>query len=234
MPKSILLIIGASSGIGRQIALKLSKNGHKVFASFNKNKIKGPGGAIGYHHCNVLDETLDLTFLPQELNGLVYCPGTIILRPFVGIKPDDFVLDYRLQVVGAIKILQAVLDKLKASGNALIVFFSTVAVRLGFNYHTQVAASKGALEGLTKSLAAEPAPSVRVNAIAPSLTDTPLSAPLLNTDEKRDANAKRHPLKKIGSVNDMTHMAEFLLTDKSAWINGHVFPVDGGMSAIKN
>jgi NAD(P)-dependent dehydrogenase (short-subunit alcohol dehydrogenase family) len=138
-----------------------------------------------------------------------------------------------LQVGGAIKVIQAVLPALKNSGNASIILFSTVAVQLGLNFHTQVSVSKGAIEGLTKALSAELAPSIRVNCIAPSLTDTPLAASLLNTEQKVEANALRHPLKRIGKVNDISEMACFLLSNKSSWITGQVMHVDGGMSAIK-
>ena len=122
---------------------------------------------------------------------------------------------------------------LKNSGSASILLFSTVAVQLGLNFHTQVAASKGAIEGLTKALSAELAPNIRVNCIAPSLTDTPLAASLLNSEQKMEANALRHPLKRVGTVNDISEMACFLLSDKSSWITGQILHVDGGMSSIK-
>jgi NAD(P)-dependent dehydrogenase (short-subunit alcohol dehydrogenase family) len=138
-----------------------------------------------------------------------------------------------LQVVAAIKIIQAVLPRLKKAGNASIILFSTVAAQNGLPFHSQVAASKGAIEGLTKALAAEFAPAIRINCIAPSLTDTPLAAGLLNTDQKREANALRHPLKKIGSADDIANMAAFLMSDKAGWITGQIIHVDGGMSTIK-
>jgi NAD(P)-dependent dehydrogenase (short-subunit alcohol dehydrogenase family) len=141
--------------------------------------------------------------------------------------------DYNLQVVGAIKSIQAVLPKLKASNGASIVLFSTVAVQLGLNFHSQVAASKGAIEGLTRALSAELAPSIRVNCIAPSLTDTPLAASLLNSEQKMEANAQRHPLKRVGTVQDISEMACFLLSNKTSWITGQVLHVDGGMGNIK-
>jgi NAD(P)-dependent dehydrogenase (short-subunit alcohol dehydrogenase family) len=148
-------------------------------------------------------------------------------------QPDEFIKDFELQLVGAVKMIKAAFPKLKASGNASIVLFSTVAVQTGFPFHTQVAASKGAIEGFSKALAAEFAPRIRVNCIAPSLTDTPMAAHLLTSEDKRKANAERHPLKKIGKPEDIANMIEFLLSDKSAWITGQVFHVDGGMSALK-
>jgi len=126
------------------------------------------------------------------------------------------------------------LPRLKKSENASIVLFSTVAVQTGFNFHSQVAVSKGAIEGLSRSLAAEFAPKIRVNAIAPSLTDTGLASKLLSSEEKKQANAERHPLKKIGTPKDIAEMAVFLLSEKANWITGQILHVDGGMSSIKN
>ena len=180
-----------------------------------------------------MDEVLDLSFLPDQLDGIAYCPGSINLKPFARIKPEDFQADFSLQVVGAIKVLQAIAPRLKTSENASVVFFSTVAVRLGFNFHSQVSASKGAIEGLTRSLAAEWAPQIRVNCIAPSITDTPLASKLLGTDEKKEANAQRHPLKKIGTPEDIAAMAAFLLSDQSSWMTGQILNLDGGLSSIK-
>jgi NAD(P)-dependent dehydrogenase (short-subunit alcohol dehydrogenase family) len=155
------------------------------------------------------------------------------LRPFARIQPADFTQDFNLQVGGAIKVIQASLPALKLSGNASVILFSTIAVQMGLNFHTQVAVSKGAIEGLTKALSAELAPTIRVNCIAPSLTNTPLAASLLNTEQKVEANALRHPLKRVGTVNDISEMSCFLLSHKSSWITGQVMHVDGGMSAIK-
>jgi len=227
------LIIGGSSGIGKEFANQLSQSGHQVFATYNKNKPEQDSSNIQFHQFNVLEENLSTDFLPEELSGIAYCPGSINLRPFDRIKPEDFEADYKLQVIGAIKLIQLVLPRLKKSGNASIVLFSTVAVQTGLPFHTQVAASKGAIEGLTKALAAELAPSIRVNSIAPSLTDTPLASFLLNSDQKKEANALRHPLKRIGTADDIANMASFLFSDQSSWVTGQIFHVDGGMSSIK-
>jgi NAD(P)-dependent dehydrogenase (short-subunit alcohol dehydrogenase family) len=226
------LVVGASSGIGQAITNQLAAEGHHVFATYHKNQFASSAN-ITTLPINVLDEQLDLSILPSSLDGLVYCPGAINLRPFSRIAPNDFTQDFNLQVGGAIKVIQAALPVLKNSGNASIILFSTVAVQLGLNFHTQVSVSKGAIEGLTKALSAELAPTIRVNCIAPSLTDTPLAASLLNTEQKIEANALRHPLKRIGKVNDISEMACFLLSEKSSWITGQVMHVDGGMSTIK-
>jgi NAD(P)-dependent dehydrogenase (short-subunit alcohol dehydrogenase family) len=230
---STYFIIGASSGIGKKLAEQLVDSGHSVYATYFKNKPEPNAGSSAYHYLNVLDESTPLDFLPDSLDGLVYCPGSINLRPFERIKPVDFVADFNLQVTGAIKIIQAAMPRLKKAENASIVLFSTVAVQTGFPFHTQVSASKGAIEGLTRALAAEFAPKIRVNCIAPSLTDTPLAASLLNTDQKREANAQRHPLKKTGTTQNIADMAEFLISGKGSWISGQVFHVDGGMSSLK-
>ncbi len=230
---STYLIIGASSGIGKRLAEQLVNSGQRVYATYFKNKPEANAGLPDYHYLNVLEENISLDFLPESLDGLVYCPGSINLRPFERIKPSDFVADFNLQVTGAIKIIQMALPGLKKAKNGSIVLFSTVAVQTGFPFHTQVSASKGAIEGLTRALAAEFAPKIRVNCIAPSLTDTPLAAPLLNTDQKREANALRHPLKKTGTPENIADMAAFLLSEKGSWISGQIFHVDGGMSSLK-
>lgn len=227
------LIIGGSTGIGLAITELLSAAHHEVYATYNKTNPTQSMENLTYHQINVLDESISLDFLPNELDGVVYCPGAIELKPFARISPADFISDLNLQVIGAIKIIQGCLPRLKKGSSPAILLFSTVAVQSGFNFHSQVAVSKGAIEGLTRSLAAEFAPTIRVNAIAPSLTDTPLAAKLINTDEKKQANAARHPLKRIGTPKDLAEMAIFLLGEKSAWITGQIIGVDGGMSAIK-
>jgi len=225
------LIIGASSGIGKALAQQLADQGYNVYGTFNENSTDISG--VSFHRLNVEDDEIDLGFLPDELDGLAYCPGTINLKPFHRIKPETFRSDYELQVIGAIKVIQSALPRLKKRDVSSIVMFSTIAVQNGFPFHSLVASSKGALEGLTKSLAAEYAPRIRVNCIAPSLTHTPLAARLLSSEEKAEAQASRHPLKKIGSSDDIAAMARFLLTDQSSWISGQVMHVDGGLSTLK-
>ncbi|MDA9906146.1 SDR family oxidoreductase, partial [Cyclobacteriaceae bacterium] len=205
---------------------------YQVIATFNQGNIPTAQN-IKTFKFDVLSDTLDLSILPEAIDGVVYCPGSINLLPFHRIKLDAFRADFELQVMGAIKIIQTILPHLKKSISASIVFFSTVAVQSGFNFHTQVAASKGAIEGLTRSLAAELAPKIRVNAIAPSLTDTPLASKLLGSDEKKQANAERHPLKKIGTSENMAEVVEFLLSEKSQWMSGQIMAIDGGISTLR-
>jgi NAD(P)-dependent dehydrogenase (short-subunit alcohol dehydrogenase family) len=224
------LIIGASKGIGKALAEQLSAHS-RVYATYNTEAVSH--NTIQYQHLNVMDQNFTFSNLPESLDGLIYCPGSINLKPFGRITPADFAADYQLQVLGAISSIQQVLPLLKKGTNPSIVLFSTVAVQTGFPFHAQVAASKGAIEGLVKSLSAELAPTIRINAIAPSLTQTPLAAQLVNTPEKLDANAQRHPLKKIGTAEEVASLAEFLLSDKAAWITGQIIHIDGGMGTIK-
>lgn len=226
------LIIGGSSGIGKALTEQLADEG-EVYATYNENETESHNANVNYYHLDVTSDEIELENLPEEIHGLAYCPGSINLMPFKRIKPTQFAEDFELQVNGAVKVIQKVLPNLKAAGNSSILFFSTVAVQNGFNFHAQVAASKGAIEGLTRSLAAEFAPAIRVNAIAPSLTDTPLAGKLLSTDEKKEANAQRHPMKAIGSPENIAELGKFLLSEKSKWITGQIIHADGGMSSIK-
>jgi NAD(P)-dependent dehydrogenase (short-subunit alcohol dehydrogenase family) len=226
------LIIGGSAGIGLACAKLLSETGNAVFAS--KNTREASVSNVQFFDLDVQSDTYSLDHLPDALDGLIYCPGRINLKPFARIKKEDFIEDYQIQVLGAIQIIQAVLPNLKKAENgASIVLFSTVAVQMGFNFHSMVAASKGAIEGLTKALAAELAPQIRVNAVAPSITNTPLAATLLNSPEKLEGNAQRHPLKKIGQPEDIAELVAFLVSDKSSWITGQIIHIDGGMSSVK-
>lgn len=228
---STILIIGGSSGIGLASAELLKNKNHTVFATFNNSDSRISG--VSYFHLDVNNENWDLSSLPEVIDGLVFCPGKINLKPFARIKPEDFLADYQVQVLGAIKAIQLLLPKLKKSSSASIVLFSTVAVQTGFSFHSIVSSSKGAIEGLTRALAAELSPNVRINCIAPSITDTPLAATLLNTPEKKEANAQRHPLKKVGEAKDIANAVAFLLSDDSAWMTGQIMHIDGGISNLK-
>jgi len=227
------LIVGASSGIGKALSAMLAKSGNMVYGTYNKSMAQPETENIKLFPLDVMDETFNLDFLPENIDGIAYCPGSITLKPFERIKAADLMSDFQLQVLGAVRVLQATLPKLRNGENPSVVLFSTVAVKVGLPYHSVVSVSKGAIEGLTKALAAEYAPKVRVNCIAPSLTDTPLGLPFLNTDQKRDAANQRHPLKRIGNPDDIAGMAEFLLSDKSGWITGQVIHVDGGYSSLR-
>lgn len=230
---SKIVVIGASSGIGRALALQLSRARHDVYGTYFQRGEPRPEGLLSYTRLDILDAQPDFSFLPDSVDALAYCPGAVNLKPFPRIKPEDFTVDFELQVGGAVKAIQACLPKMKNAAAGSIVLFSSVAVQTGFNFHSLVSSSKGAVEGLARALAAELAPKIRVNCIAPSLTDTPLAATWLNTAEKREASAQRHPLKRIGTAVEIAELAFFLLTEKSGWITGQVLPVDGGLSRIR-
>lgn len=227
------VIIGHSSGIGYRLTQLLAES-NKVYGTYNSKTTDFQHPNVVSVPLDVLSPAIDFDFLPDTIDGLVYCPGAIHLKPFLRLKEEDFIRDYQLQVLGAVKVIQHLMPKLKQSNKASIVLFSTVAVQMGFNYHSLVSASKGAIEGLTRALAAEFSPTVRVNCIAPSITNTPLASSLLNTPDKLAANEQRHPLKHIGEAEDSAQMAAFLLSDASKWITGQVFTVDGGISSIKS
>jgi 3-oxoacyl-[acyl-carrier protein] reductase len=227
------LVVGAGSGIGLALTKLLSEKGHKVYAMTSQPENLGQLQNIELVQADFLSADWKGEDLPESLDGLVYCPGTINLKPIRGLKVDDFRHDFEVNVVGAVKVIQAALKALKKGGHASIVLFSTVAVAQGMPFHASIAAAKGAVEGLAKSLAAELAPTIRVNAIAPSLTETPLASRLLSSPEKMEASANRHPLKRIGQAGDIAHMAAFLLSDQTSWITGQVIGVDGGMAALK-
>jgi NAD(P)-dependent dehydrogenase (short-subunit alcohol dehydrogenase family) len=226
------LIIGASSGIGLALARQLAHLGAQVY-TYSRT---APEESITGVHWTATDVTAaDFTLegLPEALDGFVYCPGSINLKPFARISDDDFRKELEINVVGAFKGIKAAAPALKKSGQASIVLFSTVAVQTGMSFHAGIAAAKGAVEGLTRALAAELAPLVRVNCIAPSLTDTPLATNLLNTEEKRNNAANRHPLRRIGTADEMAVAALFLLGADSGFMTGQVLHIDGGMGNLR-
>lgn len=226
-----ILIIGASSGIGKSLAEMVIADGANVIAASRSN----PGIAgVTYIPLDVTTMDSKIEGLPDELHGVVYAPGTINLKPFHRLPIDIFQQDLEINVMGAIKVLQASFKALKAAKGSSVVLFSTVAARLGMNFHSSIATSKGAIEGLGKSLAAEWAVhGIRVNMLAPSLTDTPLAERLLATPEKQEASNKRHPLGRFGKSEDLAHMAKLLLSDEGSWITGQVIGIDGGVGALK-
>lgn len=228
MQKNILLI-GGSYGIGAAIAQKLQQNHQVIIASRTKENI--PKGFV-HHIFDALQDDISSLPLPERIDGLVYCPGSINLKPFKMMSPEIFKEDMELNFNSLVRVVHGLLPKLKKSEQASLVFFSTVAVKVGMPFHTSVAAAKGAIEGFAKALAAEYAPNFRVNVIAPSLTESPLAEKLLNSDSKKEKMAERHPLKKVGGTEDIAAMAAFLLNNHSKWITGQVFGVDGGLSTL--
>jgi 3-oxoacyl-[acyl-carrier protein] reductase len=224
------LIIGASSGIGKALANKLIKQRETVI-SISRNL---PDASFSHFYQHDILSNEEMPKLDGTIDGLVYCPGSINLKPFRTLKKQDFLADLELNVLGAIKAIQAYTSNLQQSKKPSIVLFSTVAVQTGMSFHSSVSISKGAIEGLTKALAAEFSPKIRVNCIAPSLTQTAMAEKLINTPEKLEASNNRHALKRIGDPMDLANTAEFLLSENSSWITGQVIHVDGGMSSIKS
>jgi 3-oxoacyl-[acyl-carrier protein] reductase len=225
-----ILLIGGSYGIGNALIKELQNDANLFVASRTHENLAGL--KIKHIPFDAASDKLDTTNLPPIIDGLVYCPGSINLRPFRGLKPEAFEADLQINFIGLVKVIQAVLPNLVASEQSSIVLFSSVAASMGMPFHTSVSASKGAIEGFAKALAAEYAPKIRVNVIAPSLTDTPLADKFLSSEEKREKSALRHPLKRFGTAEDIAQMASFLLSDKSSWISGQIFHVDGGMSTL--
>ena len=225
------VIAGGSHGIGLEIVQQLLNSGHQVTC------ISRTAPSISHSALNHITHdfsiTAEMPAIEGPIDGAAYCPGSINLKMFRSLKPEEFQQDFDLNVMGAVRLLQKMQPGLKAVQGSSVVLFSTVAVQQGMAFHSSIAAAKGAIEGLTRSLAAEWAPSIRVNAIAPSLVETPLSAKLLSSPEKAEASAKRHPLGRVGRPEDIASLAVFLLGEQSGWITGQVMGVDGGMSILR-
>lgn len=225
------LIIGGSRGIGRDLVERLLAGGHEVLAGSRKRG-DTPAGAAWFSFDARRDE-LPASVTEQPLDGLAYLPGSIVLKPFRSLSEEQFRDDFELNVLGAVRAIRMALPALKKSGQASVVLFSTVAAGQGMPFHASIATAKAGLEGLTRSLAAELAPAIRVNAIAPSLTDTDLAEKLLSSPEKREAADRRHPLQRVGTTGDLAAMAAFLLQPDTAWLSGQIIAVDGGMSTLR-
>ena len=228
MKKNILLI-GGSSGIGLSLVIQISQD-HNVYVACRSNNSLPEN--VNYINYDVLNDELDSSLFPETIDSFIYLPGSINLRPFKSLSIESFKEDLEINFIGLIKSLKSVLKNLTASNSASIVLFSTVAVQRGMPFHSSVSSSKGAIEGLAKSLAAELSPKIRVNVIAPSLVNTPLANRFLNNDIKIEKSANRHPLKRIGSASDIANLIDYLISDKSSWITGQIIAVDGGLSTI--
>jgi NAD(P)-dependent dehydrogenase (short-subunit alcohol dehydrogenase family) len=225
-----IAIIGGTSGIGRATVAQLQADGHTVYAACRSPEKLADLGIVAQSFDAATPGPL---MWPERLDGFVYFPGSISLKPFHRLTAEDFQRDLQVNLFGAIAALQSALPALKASGNASVVLFSTVAVAQGMPMHASISAAKGAVEGLAKSLAAEWAPAIRVNIIAPSLTDTPLAGALLNSDLKKEAAAKRHPLQQVGRSEDMAALVAHLLSGHARFMTGQILHVDGGLSSVR-
>lgn len=227
---STILLVGGNSGIGLETAGLLKSQGHQLIAATrSSNELE----ALGVPTLPFDIDNPALPDLPDSLSGLVYFPGTITLKPFHRLTSEDFLSDFRINCLGAVEIIRHALPALRNSPSASVVLFSTVAVAQGMAFHSSISAAKGAVEGLARSLAAELAPSIRVNVIAPSLTDTPLASNLLSSDSKREAAAARHPSRSIGNPRDTAAIVSFLLSDASSFMTGQILRADGGLSSVR-
>ena len=226
------VVFGGSRGIGAALVSILLKDGHAVLNA-SRNDSEENHVNLSHHSLDVLEQNWDSLPALQEIHGLAYCPGSIDLKPLRRVSVEDMEEAMDVNLYGALKAIQWAYPVMRKTPNAAVVLFSTVAVSQGMPFHTVVASAKGAVEGFTKSLAAEFAPKVRVNCIAPSLTDTELAGDLLRDDKRREASAERHPLKRIGQREDIAHAAQYLLGEESSWVTGQVLHVDGGMSSIR-
>jgi len=230
MEKKTFLFAGASSCIAQSTAHLLREKGHRVIGISTKFDV---GGYDDLHQISTYNFG-NFPEIEEQIDGLVYFPGTIQLKPFPRLTPEDFSHDLSVNFIGAVAFAQSYLTNLKRSASASIVFLSSVAVSMGMPFHASIASSKGAIEGLTKSLAAEFAPKVRVNCVAPSLVNTPLGSKFLETPEKMELMEKRNPMRKVGTPNEVAQAIVFFLSDESSWITGQILGVDGGMNTLKN
>ena len=223
------VIIGSTTGIGLSITQKLIQN-NRVFGVSRREHSEVNHTNYTHFSFDVLEDSWDTIPFPEQIDGLVYCPGSIQLKPLKMLTDKVIREDMEINFFGAINCIKAVSDRLQQ--NSSILLFSTVAVQQGMPFHASISSAKGAIEGLTRSLAAEFAPNVRVNSIAPSIVDTPLAKRLLNNDRKRELISDKHPLKRVGEVEDISELACFLLSVSASWITGQIIGVDGGKSSI--
>lgn len=223
-----IIVVGGSKGIGKAIIEKLIPNYLIINLSRSKPHIEHQN--LKHYNCDVLSDELPAV---ERADGLIYCPGSINLKPFKRLSLDDFRTDFEINVIGAVRSIQAYAPALVQSENGSIVLFSTVATAMGMPFHASVSTAKSAVEGLMKSVAADLAPKVRVNAIAPTITQTDLAAKLLRNERMIENTIQRHPLKKFLDPSEVAAMAEYLISNGSKSVSGQVFKLDCGIVSLK-
>ena len=223
-----IIIVGRSRGIGKEIINALVDD--NIIINLSRNKPELTHTNLTHFNVDVLNSDLpDL----EDVTSVIYCPGSINLKPISRISLDEFREDFEINVIGAVKVIQKYLPILKKSNNASILLFSTVATKLGMPYHSTVAASKSAIDGLVKTLGAELAPKIRVNAIAPTITKTDLASKFLRNEKVIENMIERHPLKKILMPEEVSKMAKFLISKDASSISGQIFNLDAGIVSFK-
>ena len=229
------LIAGGSRGIGLELVRLLAPAASRIDVWSRSIDDLQTTAVVSHAVADFTDPSAPLPDVPESIQGAVYCPGTVNLKSFRALSEDDFRRDWEVNLLGAVRFLKACQPKLSGADGrpASVVLFSTVAVGQGMPMHASVAAAKGAVEGLVRSIAAEWAPKIRVNAVAPALVDTPLVERMLSTPEKREAMSARYPMKRVGTAADAAALARFLLSDESGWMTGQVLGLDGGMSTVR-
>jgi 3-oxoacyl-[acyl-carrier protein] reductase len=223
-----IVIVGGSKGIGQAIVSSLVDE--NIVINISRSAPLQPHVNLTHYNCDILTDDLPEI---EAVDTLIYCPGSINLKPISRLKLDDFREDFEINVIGAIKFIQKYLPKLKHGVNPSVLLFSTVAAKLGMPYHASVAAAKSAVEGLTKSLGAELAPIIRVNAIAPTVTETDLAAKILRNEKMIENITERHPLKKFLKPNEVADLATFLISEKASSISGQIYELDCGIVSFK-
>lgn len=231
------VVMGANGGIGEALALRLSSAGHDVIATMRDMTASSSvlGGAnIACRQVDVTNpSSIEAAFSDIDaLSGFAYCIGSIDLKPLKAANDADYLRAYEVNVLGALRALKLLEPALK-QGKGSVVLFSSIAVQQGFGNHTVISTAKGAIEGLTKALAAEWAGQVRVNCIAPSLTDTGIAKPLTSSAPMREAIEKMHPIARLGTADDSANMSAFLLGDEAGWMTGQIVHIDGGRSTLR-
>ena len=223
-----IVVVGGSKGIGQAIVASLVEE--NVVINISRSAPLQPHANLTHYNCDILTDDLPEI---EAVDTLIYCPGSINLKPISRLKLTDFREDFEINVIGAVKTVQKYLPKLKNGNSPSILMFSTVAAKLGMPYHASIAASKAAIEGLAKSLGAELAPNIRVNVIAPTVTETDLAAKLLRNEKMVENITDRHPLKKFLKPNEVADLATFLISEKANSISGQIFELDCGIVSFK-